>query len=250
MTDWTVATASARGRHHEQTGQPNEDDAVARTDGDVATAAVADGHGAAQYTRADRGARLATSAMSALLASPPDDLDDLPTRLVGRWRDAVDEDVERDPPAGGRAHERYGTTVLGARLDPDRLLLVQLGDGDILLADADGQAHHPVPSVAVPFPGTTDSLVQADAAARVRLVELTDVEPRLVLLASDGLEAAAGGVPRWWADVVDTLLEDLRGRGPDEVPAVLDDRCRAGAAEGGDDTTVAAVVHPALLAGP
>lgn len=249
MTEWIAATATARGRHHEQAGQPNEDDAVATADGPVATAAVADGHGAGRYTRADRGARLATSAMATLLADPPDDLDELPRRLVRRWRDAVDDDVERDPPAGPRPHERYGTTALGARLDHDRLLLVQLGDGDILLADADGQAHHPVPAVEAPFPGATDSLVQQDAAARVRLVELADTEPRLVLLASDGLQAAAGGGPRWWADVVDELVEDLGGRRPDDVPALLDERCRAGAATGGDDTTVAALVHPALLAG-
>ncbi len=263
MSTWVAGTGSVRGAHHEHSGAPNQDHARTRVDGTAAIVAVADGHGAPQYRRAERGSRLATQAalevlagVAAAAAEPGDpDLQRLPVALVDRWRQLVADDLERDPPAPAEAgrhqpHNLYGTTVLAAAQLADGLLLTQLGDGDILLGRCDQPgARRPIPAVEYGFPGATDSLVQDDAADRVRvaLVATGDFDPEVVLLATDGLDAARPG-REWHADVLAETCQRLGTVRTGELDAAMGEWCREPARSGGDDTTMAVLVRPHLLA--
>lgn len=251
MTSWTTATASERGEMHERQGIPNEDHVRVSDDGTVVS--VADGHGAPSYTRAERGSRLATAAAVELLQPVPTDLTELPDRLVRRWRELVAEDVDADPPPvdelrGGEPHRLYGTTLLATAVSSWGLVLVQLGDGDILLGRQDRSgAEQPIPPTPYARSNATDSLVQDDAAERVRIAVVEDL-PAFVLLATDGLEASTTGDD--WSDLVVTdLHEALAGRDPATLDRLLADRCRRAATEGGDDTTMALLAADALLGG-
>lgn len=245
---WIAATATTRGRHHVARGQPNEDHASTTTDG-VVIAAVADGHGAPTYTRAERGSRLATATALDVLGDPPP-AEELPGLLVTGWRDRVAADVDDDAPPrsetrGQPAHVLYGTTLLAARvLDDDRLLLAQLGDGDVLLWSATDGVALPLPNPETPFPNATDSLVQGDAPSSVRTA-VTDA-PDLVLLATDGLEAARRA-PGWEQAAMQQLRDDLIEAGADGVQDVLQRWTEDGAAAGGDDTTLAVLVRRELF---
>ena len=253
MQDWIAATASRRGAHHEHAGRPNEDHARADLDTPPGVVTVADGHGAPQYTRADRGSRLATRAAVEVLRSHHDDLAGLPQALVDRWRELVAADVDDDPPGrdelGRRApHELYGTTLLAVADLPDRLLLVQLGDGDTVVARCDGEVRRPIPAVDYAMPNATDSLVQDDAADVVRVAQVArdEFDPHLVLLATDGLDAARPG-RSWHADVVGELCAELDGLAGDQLDGVVDAWCRDAADDGGDDSTIAVLVARDLL---
>lgn len=250
MTTWITATATVRGSLHDRAGHPNEDHARVSPDGSVV--AVADGHGAERYTRADRGAALATAAALDVLQPRPLDLDELPRALVDRWHELVAADVDADPPStdelqGGPPHHLYGTTLLAAATTADGLVLVQLGDGDILLGHrGEDRAHVPIPPREYALANATDSMVQDDAADNVRTALVAD-RPDFVVLASDGLEAASGR--RGWRDaVVAELWQQLPGRDPGSLERLLDDRCRRSADTGGDDTTIGLFVSRDLVA--
>lgn len=249
--DWIAATATARGRHHEATGLPNEDHARVSTEhDDVVLGTVADGHGAPTYTRAKRGSRLACDAALEVLSDPPEQ-SQLAAVLVEAWRARVAEDVRDDPPPrqetrGQPEHVLYGTTVLGARIEPDRALLAQLGDGDLLLWSRQHGTTRPLPNPPTAFPNATDSLVQTDAIDNVRT---TVVEPPdLVLLATDGLEAARSG-PEWAAATMQELHDELVDGGPDDLAQVLQRWAQDAAQSGGDDTTLAVLLRRDLLHG-
>lgn len=246
---WIAATATTRGRHHVAAGQPNEDHARATADSQV-LATVADGHGAPTYTRANRGSRLATATALEVLTDPPP-IEELPSALVSGWRDRVAADVEDDAPPrsetrGQPPHVLYGTTLLAARVLDDRLLLAQLGDGDVLLWTADGAVASPLPNPETAFPNATDSLVQDDAVTNVRTT-VTDV-PDIVLLATDGLEAARGG-PGWEQATMQQLHDELLTAGPDDTARVLARWADDAAEAGGDDTTLAVLLRADLLDG-
>lgn len=256
-TTWRSATASSRGATHVEIGLANEDHARTADRDGVVVAAVADGHGAARFPRAARAARCATRAatdvLPALLADGATDaaVAAVPEALVTRWRELVDADRLARPTLddGDRAVRRhYGTTLLAAAAVGDRLVLAQLGDGDVLLVDEDG-VRSPVPAPEWrTVLRSTDTMVASDADARVRVVTvaLDEGRPRVVLLASDGLEAAVSG-SRWREDLGVAVLAELRDAGAAGLDDVVATWCERWAATGGDDATVALLVDPSLL---
>lgn len=260
MATLLTASGSVRGAHHEHSGAPNEDHARTRADGPTIVT-VADGHGAPHYTRADRGSRLATRVAVEVLAEvhpqpATTDLEQLPGLLVDRWRTLVDDDIAADPPAPGEAgrhgpHTLYGTTLLAGVDLPAGLLLVQLGDGDIVLGRCDRQeTRRPIPAVEYAFSSATDSLVQENAEEHVRVALVTpdDFDPEVVLLATDGLDAARRGRD-WHADVMAETCQRLQATTAEELDAAVQEWCREPARAGGDDTTMALLVRPQLLSG-
>jgi len=200
-----VSGASVRGATHERRGLPNQD-AIAWLPsggaGATAMVAVADGHGSDASCRSDVGAHLAVTVAceraAPLLDGTPASAFEraaagLPAELVDAWRAAVADhlarapltDAERALMAGrdGDPFLAYGSTLLVA-VAGSSLLLLQLGDGDVLVVADDGATARPLPDDDRNVGERTLSLCLAGAAADFRAA-VVDAPP-LVLLGTDG----------------------------------------------------------------
>jgi hypothetical protein len=165
---WEVLVASARGSLHTRGGVPLQDAAgwwpgprpgrpgAGRVPGVVV--AVSDGVGSRDCFRSDRGARMAVAAACAVgtgfldlgPAAAEDAAAELMARIVARWTASVRADLTAYPvraeELGGASGAwddadpalAYAATMLVAVATPGRLLLAQLGDGDIVVVDAAG----------------------------------------------------------------------------------------------------------------
>jgi serine/threonine protein phosphatase PrpC len=229
----TIVAASATGASHLVRGGGNEDAFADRSVRGGIIAAVADGHSDPRCVRARRGAEIAVDAALVVLARGGPD----PRRaMVDAWRVGVDSDrADR-----GEAMPRlaYGTTLLAARWDERTLTLVQAGDGDIVTVSGDGVASRPirVAGHGEIRSGATASLADDDVLTVFALATVSPDEPRLVLLASDGLDNAYPTE----GDLLDAAAEIVRRPELRERAALqreVDDWVRRAAAVSADDAT-------------
>jgi hypothetical protein len=232
-------------------------------------AAVADGHGHSRHFRSARGARLAVSIACLAarelatrpggLPGPGQEAEELRRVLVpgivARWRDAVLADVATEPFTGPENALRrgddaaipYGTTLLLAIGQEQRLLLAQIGDGDIVGISPDGTALLPVPGDPVLDGRHTTSLCSPRAAGsfRVAAVGLAGTPLLGVLLATDGYGNAQAA-----QELEAVVSADLAGLIPARPAPWLASRLpewagRCASLDGsGDDTTLALLLTP------
>jgi hypothetical protein len=268
---WLALTASQRGAAHEAMGLPNQDAVAARQiRPDVLVAAVADGHGHQRHFRSARGSHLAVAVAceaAGELAARLDEfeaagqieseaLHQLVPSITGRWREAVREDVAADPftaqeeaarVGGDDALIAYGSTLLLAIAGRRWLVLVQIGDGDIMGIQPDGRPLLPVPRDPSLDGRQTTSLCGPRAEDEFRAAVVDDsITPLLgVLLATDGYGNAQVADP--WADAVSAdLAELINDRPPEWLAGQLPlwaNRC-ASADGSADDTTIALLIAP------
>lgn len=164
--------------------------------GDTLAMVVADGHGSSPFS--DIGAQLAVRiclgkllefaeifldkqysfANAEQLAKHP-----LRLQIVRDWKKAIQRISKNNEPA----YVDYGTTLLFALSTPHFLLLGQLGDGDILLANEDGTVTKPMPVEELNFGLTTVSICMntAEHLMHTRLLPPPQKET-LLMLSTDG----------------------------------------------------------------
>jgi Protein phosphatase 2C len=268
---WHAVTATKRGAAHRAAGIPNQDAAevLALEQGGL-VAAVADGHGHHRHFRSARGARLAVSIAGQVardLAARPGGLPGpaeaaeelrrvLVPAIVTRWRHEVRRDVLAGPFTEAEEAVRrgddetipYGTTLLVAIGMEERLLLAQIGDGDIVCVRPDGTALLPVPGDPLLDGRHTTSLCSPGAgdSFRAAAVDLAGTPLLGAFLATDGYGNAQ--VAQVWESVASAELAGLMTAPP---PSRLPARLAAWAAEcasvdgSADDTTLALLVTPA-----
>ena len=185
--------------------------------------------------------------------------DRLPQEIVRRWEEAVAEHVKQSPltpdelgtleqQKGVAARQAvadnpslaYGATVLAVLVAETFILYLQLGDGDILIVDKDGQVIRPLERDARLLANQTTSLCSTDAwrDVQVRFQALVDPPPVLILLATDGYansfvnEAA-------FLQVGTDILEMIRADGLEAVRESLETwLSEASQAGSGDDITL------------
>jgi len=268
---WLALTASQLGAAHQTTGLPNQDAVAARqVRPDVLVVAVADGHGHRRHFRSARGSQLAVivacdaaQELAARLdgyqtAAPIESeaLGTLVPAITGEWRDAVREDVAADPftpreqasrGAGDDPLIAYGSTLLLAIAGRRWLVLVQIGDGDIMGIQLGGRPLLPVPRDPSLDGQQTTSLCgpRAEDEFRAAVVD-TSTTPLLgVMLATDGYGNAQVADP--WTDAVSADLAELINDRPPEWLAgrlpLWASRC-ASADGSADDTTIALLIAP------
>ena len=264
---WQAVTATERGAAHRAAGLPNQDAVEVRPLGGGMVAAVADGHGHSRHFRSARGARLAVSiacqAAADLAARPggppaaPEELRRLLVPdIVTRWRDAVHHDVTAEPFTGAEEAVRrgddatvpYGTTLLVAIGTGKRLLLAQIGDGDIVCIRPDGTALLAVPGDPLLDGRHTTSLCSPGAgdSFRVAAVDLAGTAVLGALLATDGYGNAQ--VAQVWESVVSAeLAGPIASRPLSWMASQLQAQAGQCASVDGsaDDTTLALLLAPA-----
>jgi len=213
--EWRTLTASVRGTAHERSGLPNQDAArdYPLDAGRARLLALADGHGSAKSFRSQDGARLAVGAMRRVCGhlsalEPPSRLkrwaeDQLPLELTRAWLDWVEHLLRSHPftpteldalDAQARAQVEahpalaYGSTLLAVMAAPSFILYVQLGDGDILVVNADGELERPFPRDPRLIANETTSLCSERAwnEVQIRFQTLAGAPPALILVATDG----------------------------------------------------------------
>ena len=208
---WTTGGRSVVGASHIRYGIPNQD-AIAwspRNDSGSAPSAVlalADGHGASVHFRSAIGAHMAVEAAVRVLTEALGGPLPFPRgtanasaifqAIVDDWRGQVAAHVAANPfdreiPAsrGYDAFTPYGTTLIAAAAGPGGILLLQIGDGDLLLATSDGEIRRPLPDDVGLVGEQTYSLCQADAVslARTRWIAAADLSVDFIMLSTDGL---------------------------------------------------------------
>ena len=259
------------GAARQAAGLPNQDAVAAREiRPDVLVAAVADGHGPpAPFPQRSR---LAARGGHRLRGRPElaARLDDFETagqiesealrRLVpaitGRWRDAVREDVAADPFTAREEAARAkgddtliacGSTLLLAIAGRRWLVLVQIGDGDIVGIQPGGRPLLPVPDDPSLDGRQTTSLcgTRAEDDFRAAVVDTRTTALLGVLLATDGYGNAQLADP--WTEAVSADLADMINDRPPEWLAgqlpLWASRC-ASPDGSADDTTVALLIAP------
>ena len=244
--DWLLGGASVIGAAHERRGVPNQDAIRWVPAGGPAKRviiALSDGHGGAAHFRSDIGAKLATDAAVTVLDwfFDADDFaeaaDALPGELVACWREMVAAHAAEQPFGADDMLLPYGATCVAAAIAEDRMVLCQLGDGDLLVGLPDGRITRPFPTEQLPGEQTYSlCLPNAEDHARVMLFRRDAREgwPDFVMLSTDGvaksfpdaetfegvvrryrelgrtdLKATLDGLPEWLADVT------RRGSGDD-----------------------------------
>jgi hypothetical protein len=268
---WLALTASQLGAAHQTTGLPNQDAVAARqVRPDVLVVAVADGHGHWRHFRSARGSQLAVTVACEAAQELAARLDGYQTAasiesqalgtlvpaITGEWRDAVREDVAADPFTSREQASRgggddpliaYGSTLLLAIAGRRWLVLVQIGDGDIMGIQPDGRPLLPVPRDPSLDGQQTTSLcgLRAEDEFRAAVVD-TSTTPLLgVMLATDGYGNAQVADP--WTDAVSAdLAELINDRPPEWLAGQLPlwaSRC-ASADGSADDTTIALLIAP------
>ncbi len=273
---WHVLAATALGSRHVATGAPNQD-AFSVVPGVGAqaqcVAAIADGHGGARYFRSETGARLAVDIAVDIGGSLLEALDapttkksalglgDAATRIVQRWSEAVRADLAAHPvgndelAAAGVAREEhdaddlrtYGATLLLAVMGGAGLVLLQIGDGDIVVVDLTGRVTEPVPGDPALVAGETTSLCLPDAASSFRSMVLDTTggrAPVLVLLSTDGFGNSYADRAAFHSFCTG-VLERVAERGVASVEADLPSWIAESARVAGDDVTVVALLDTA-----
>lgn len=171
QSGWRVGGASVRGPSHVRSGAPNEDAWLCVSD-TAAVAAVADGHGAAPYFRAAKGAELAVAAAASVLTAQIDDTDggDLAGAILTRWRNEVRAHIAANPYSEAERAKLiepplspYGATLVAAGVNAGVLALLQIGDGDLVLGYPDGRLERPWAAGPALAGELTFSLCQEDA---------------------------------------------------------------------------------------
>ena len=272
---WRVGGVSRRGISHVRSGLPNQDaiEYWASPDGDTAVMAVADGHGSALCFRSEAGSRLAvkravelfrkfaTTIRSGQSVSAIADRARvvLAEELTQSWRAAVASDLAAKPFKpdewaslaalegwkGQRVVQRhpelaYGSTILGVVATTTHVLCMQLGDGDILLVDSEGETRRAVPKDKQVVSKQTASLWRRDAAAdlRIHIHEGSGDLPALIFAATDGY-AESYKSDHDLTEIGRNYLAVVRNQGFDKVEhrlvSLLDQASWSGT---GDDITI------------
>lgn len=270
---WRVLSASVRGASHETTDTPNQDAVRSRTIDSLGqgalVVAVADGHGHWRHFRSKSGSRFAVdvacqsidSFSQGLLAiDRADELEVFAERvlipdILDGWNAAVASDVQSNPftpeeeGLQSNFHDgpesAYGSTLLVTVSWNCWVLLLQIGDGDIVALLPGGEVLLPMP-VDLSLDGHhTSSLCQAAAARAFRVSVLDQRVTALfgILMATDGY-GNAQAIDQWEPAVGSDLVNLFRTHGTgwvaDQLPAWL---AQCASSDGsGDDTTVALLV--------
>ncbi len=176
-----VLSCSVRGMAHIRDDLPCQDNSD--HDSDLTMVVVADGHGSARHDKSEHGSRLAVERALEIIRkqTAEKNLDkdflnklknDFPRLIVKSWRADVDEHEAqprdtKDPDGTDSNSEkkyiRYGTTIIVAFVYESQLFLAQLGDGDILVVDSDGNVRGVRQPGDLRIGDSTESLCQGDA---------------------------------------------------------------------------------------
>lgn len=237
--------------------------------------AVADGHGSPKSFRSDLGAQFAVrlaekilkEALAALQlqasASQTADLDalleplHLPQRLVRTWSEVVGQHWQQHPVTPAEWAELakqqvsrqaietdpavvYGATLLVVAVTDWFVLYMQLGDGDILAVDRQGEVSRPLRRDERLIANETTSLCTSEGwrELQIKLVPLAQQSPELILVTTDGYAnsyPAEAEFIKIGPDYLNLIQQHQLAHVVEHLPEFLAETSREGS---GDDITI------------
>lgn len=284
--EWCFIGETVPGASHLRAGIPNQDSLLCARESSRALPiilSIADGHGSPKCFRSDRGSRFAVQKSVDLLSDflgerrGRFDLAEIESRresltkeFVVRWREAVENDLHKEPFAekefenlekksDAKARKlveenpllAYGTTSLTVAVEEDFVLYLQLGDGDILNISATGEVTKPLAEDPRLLANETTSLCLPNAEKDFRFYVQTksaENSPPMILLSTDGYLnsfADEAGFLQAGTDILQMLAtKDGFADVNDNLKAWLEEATQMGS---GDDCTVAIIYSPDLL---
>ncbi|NET43467.1 PP2C family serine/threonine-protein phosphatase [Okeania sp. SIO2B3] len=226
---WRVMLESVTGASHSRKKLDNQDHGryeQPKENSLPIILAISDGHGSAKSFRSDRGSRFAVETAIELLtglvdqesdrhniSAVKDYVDDkLPQRIVSKWKEKVDDDLEKEDFTSkeldnlekeegikvrqslednkeDRKYLVYGATLLAVLVTEDYNLYLQLGDGDILTVDIWGKTTRPIVKDENLIANETYSLCMKDAWKYINnhFVRYTQESKRpMIIVSTDG----------------------------------------------------------------
>ena len=285
---WRVAGRSVRGASHVRAGLPNQDalSLWSSPAGDplpCAAAAVADGHGGQRHFRSQTGARIAVEVAIGRLRALAAGLERCthgeraghvaahgPAAIVGEWAASVHADLAAHPirddewavlaeaegDAGVDAVRAdpllaYGATLLAALVTPSAIVLLQLGDGDVLCVAGDGSTRRPIAHDERLAGNRTTSICQPDAESDMRLAVLhRDQDDAILLLLSTDGYANSFRSDDDFLCIGDDFRSLIAKHGLTAVDAQLETILLDASAEGSGDDITLALLHSGAARDP
>ncbi|HEY0048537.1 MAG TPA: PP2C family serine/threonine-protein phosphatase [Pyrinomonadaceae bacterium] len=284
--EWRVIGETVPGASHLRAGVPNQDSLLYVRESSRAlpvVLSVSDGHGSPKCFRSDRGSQFAVKKAAYLVSEFLDErrgksdaseiesqADYLSKEFVRRWREAVEDDLKKEPftekefealekKSDAKARRlveenpllAYGATSLTVAVEEDFILYMQLGDGDILNVSATGEVIKPLAEDPRLLANETTSLCLPKAEKDFRcLVQKisADESPAMILLSTDGYLNSFSSETGFFQAGTD-ILQMLGADGGfdavnDNLKAWLEEATRMGS---GDDCTVAVIYRPDFL---
>ena len=192
---WRAVGGIVDGAIHLRNEKPCQDAIFFATRENFAIACVADGHGSSSCPHSDEGAVLAVKIAAELLEEMLPNLDAekdmrLPRLLEAKWKSAVEEihaAAEREL-AGSFPYILYGTTLLAVVATESFIFALQIGDGNILMIDREGNAR-PVLCAGESVGEDTESLCLNSAWTYIRtqIIPWNPADsPTMFLISTDG----------------------------------------------------------------
>jgi hypothetical protein len=199
--------------------------------------------------------------------------DYLAEEFVRRWREAVEDDLKKEPftetefeilekKSGAEAKKlveenpllAYGATSLTAAIEKDFALYLQLGDGEVLTVSTAGEVTKPLAEDPRLLANETTSLClpKAEKDFRFFVQKISaDESPAMILLSTDGYLNSFSSETGFFQAATDILQMLAAETGfndvNDNLKAWLEEATQMGS---GDDCTVAIIYRPDLLKNP
>lgn len=180
--------------------------------------------------------------------------------IISRWYSFVSEDLDRNPLTedeishggqyeedyrrGNRLAHVYGSTLIGALMLPEYLILIQQGDGRCDVFYEDGTVEQPIPWDEKCHENVTTSMCDEDVAEGFRscVIDLKDKKAIACYLGSDGVEDSyrnMEGTHMFYR----SLTCELEQRTAEEFGAYLEELLPGFSRTGsGDDVSVGGIV--------
>jgi serine/threonine protein phosphatase PrpC len=254
MVTWRVLTKSVRGASHHRNGLPNQD-AVASAQNPLVVA-VADGHGSARCTHSDLGAKFAVEAaieiVQPVFNTPNLSFPQLralsegiPKAIHRCWQEKVNAYIEDNLQIKSSIKNHYllfGTTLLVVCALKNCVLYWQIGDGDIVMIQADGTPVMPIPHDSRLFGNETTSLCSKTPWQDFREAFVPIIEPpKAIFLVSDGYKNSFKESEGFTKALID-IHDFIETEGADFVQTELADWLNEASQSGsGDDISLAVI---------
>ena len=187
-----------RGKNHIQKKQPRQDRYAVYQDDACIILVVADGHGGDSYVRSGFGARIACKATVDILRSS-DSVKQYAELIKNKYDQLVKKHLvwkpltalEKERLRGLPESYAYGTTLIGAKITSEEIVIFQVGDGNIHVVKQNGEKIPELPEDSMCIGQQTSSLVQEDALDRIRMAHYNN-PVACVMLYTDGYEPRGG----------------------------------------------------------